>query len=210
MADLFGWVARFAADLLVIGALPLHHAAAANVLEVDDLRCVLGLDLLLGLKVSVVEFWVGMRRQIVECVVVFLLLSIKIKINKKMRDYVSNDKKGTRMVSVLYRGIFGIWDMGGHTCVSCPSPSSSSPSESMKREESLRAYFCRFLSGCGDEFWLAPVNSERAGLELGSSDAESCPLTSLVCLSACCDPWLLGTYSDSTHERGSGGFWWLV
>ena len=110
MADLFGWVARFAADLLVIGALPLHHAAAANVLEVDDPRCVLGLDLLLGLKVSVVEFWVGMRRQIVECVVVILLLSIKIKINKKMRDYVSNDKKGTRAVSVLYRGIFGIWE----------------------------------------------------------------------------------------------------
>ena len=110
MADLFGWVARFAADLLVIGPLPLHHAAAANVLEVDDPRCVLGLDLLLGLKVSVVEFWVGMRRQIVECVVVFLLLSIKIEINKKMRDCVSNCEKGTRMVSVLYRGIFGIWE----------------------------------------------------------------------------------------------------
>ena len=110
MADLFRWVARFATDLLVIGALPLHHAAAANVLEVDDLRCVLGLDLLLGLKVSVVEFWVGMRRQIVECVVVILLLSIKIEINKKMRDCVSNCEKGTRMVSVLYRGIFGIWE----------------------------------------------------------------------------------------------------
>ena len=110
MADLFRWVARFATDLLVIGALPLHHAAAANVLEVDDLRCVLGLDLLLGLKVSVVEFWVGMRRQIVECVVVILLLSIKIEISKKMRDCVSNCEKGTRMVSVLYRGIFGIWE----------------------------------------------------------------------------------------------------
>ena len=110
MADLFRWVARFATDLLVIGALPLHHAAAANVLEVDGPRCVLGLDLLLGLKVSVVEFWVGMRRQIVECVVVILLLSIKIEINKKMRDCVSNCEKGTRMVSVLYRGIFGIWE----------------------------------------------------------------------------------------------------
>ena len=83
MADLFGWVARFAADLLVIGALPLHHAAAANVLEVDDLRCVLGLDLLLGLKVCVVELWVRMRSQIVECVVVVLLLSIKIEIIRK-------------------------------------------------------------------------------------------------------------------------------
>ena len=110
MADLFRWVARFATDLLVIGALPLHHAAAANVLEVDGPRCDLGLDLLLGLKVSVVEFWVGMRRQIVECVVVFLLLSIKIEINKKMRDNVSNCEKGTHAVSVLYRGIFGIWE----------------------------------------------------------------------------------------------------
>ena len=110
MADLFRWVARFATDLLVIGALPLHHTAAANVLEVDGPRCVLGLDLLLGLKVSVVEFWVGTRSQIIECVVVFLLLSINIEINKKMRDCVSNCEKGTRAVCVLYRGILGIWE----------------------------------------------------------------------------------------------------
>ena len=108
MADLFRWVARFTTDLLVIGTLPLHHAAAANVLKVDDPRCVLGLDLHFGLKVSVVELWVGMRSQIVECVVVFLLLSINIELNKKMKDCVSNCEKGTRAVSVLCRGIFGI------------------------------------------------------------------------------------------------------
>ena len=110
MADLFRWVARFATDLLVRGALPLHHAAAANIIEVDGPRGVLGLDLMLGLKVCVVELWVGMRGQIVECVVVFLLLSIKTEINKKMRDCVSNCEKGTRAVCVLYRGILGIWE----------------------------------------------------------------------------------------------------
>ena len=86
MADLFGKVARFATDLLVRGTLPLHHAAAANILEVDGPRGVLGLDLLLSLKVCVVELWVGMRSQSVcEVCEVFLLLSIKIELNKKMR-----------------------------------------------------------------------------------------------------------------------------